>query len=160
MPVPERRPLGYRAFVFENEKIHRIPLRIFTELHPDGSRLREFAGRRVRTAFVTVELDGRKPCGIWRTEFHYYELDRTGRVSTPWWERLSRESVKLMGGALSLGFPRPPTVVDASAKFARRSYDHEFRWTPTRAEWRQLGDAIFGPGCWQWGVDAHRLGPA
>jgi len=40
----------------------------------------------------------------------------------------------------------PRQLIDASHRFAKKRYDHEYRWTPAKEVVAAIGKAIFGQG--------------
>lgn len=137
--------LGSRAFFLdEDDHLHRVAMKRLTRLllRRDGSeKFPEFAGRRVRYALVFVELRGRKPAAIKYTEYAILKLDGEGRLDTAERERAARMAVDMISSR------RPETggtVIDASRRFNKKRYEHEFRWEPSPEIEAAIVRSIFG----------------
>lgn len=78
---------------------------------------------------VVLEVAGRKPISMSHIDYYMLTFDDQGRVDPGELEKEARLAVQIL----------PPytdeeqsgRVIDARSHFAKRRYEHEFKWTPT-----------------------------
>ena len=132
-------------FVDKNDHLHKVPLNRFERLllHKDSSeRFPEFAGECVRYAFVTIEVEDRRPVAINRADYSILKLNGKGKLDTAEWTRKLRLVMNMM--TLPASKTKNTPVIDASEQFAKKRYDHEFRWQPSLEIEDAIERAIFG----------------
>ena len=125
--------IGCRIFLADdNDSLHRISVaRLDRLIHFDrGERLPQYAGKRVRCAMVFVEVERRRVLSARHIDSSLLTFDAKGRLDKKEWEsgmRLGMElAPPLTGGHHS------KQVIDARHRFAKRRYEHEFKWKPSR----------------------------
>jgi hypothetical protein len=139
--------LSLRIFLVEDDdSLHRLPLARYERLlrGKAGERISQYAGKRIRYALVVVDLLDRRPVEIVHTEFSWLSLDSEGRLDRSGQEdeiRLAMQSISSV-----LEEDDSEQVVDARHRFAKKRYDHEYRWKPSRAIKAAIAAAIFPQG--------------
>ncbi len=136
---------GIRVFlVAEDDSLQRLPMARYRRLRrrEPGERLPQYAGKRVRCAMVVLEVAGRKPLAIDRVDHYMLSFDAEGRIDTTELEKQARLAVELLPPFAE----QQPSgqVINARRHFAKRRYQHEFKWTPTPEIQAAIVAAIFG----------------
>lgn len=137
--------VSLRVFlVLDDDSLERLPLIRFERLfqgHPDV-HLPQFSGKRLRYALAEVDLVNRKPVEVLQIQYGYLSFDSEGKLDTAEREEKMRLSVDMVppvaAGRESLN------VVDAEHHFAKKRYDSEYKWTPSREIEAAIVEAIFG----------------
>jgi hypothetical protein len=114
--------------------LYRLPNAAFDRmLHdPLRHRLPRFAGQRVRTAEIAVELVNGQPTRVVRSSFNIVTFRNSSALVPPLSDRHLRARVEL---ALAPGTPRRyAAVADASTRFVARGG----QWTPSAADRRRI----------------------
>ncbi len=138
--------IAARVFFIEaNDAVRRIPLKRFERFYlrsDSDESFPEYAGQRVRYAVIFVELDNRQPTAIRRIDCSILQLNSKGQLDQKEW---------LRGVRLGMDSIAPPSaqvpassVVDATYRFSRKRYHHEFRWKPNAEVMKAIEEAIFG----------------
>jgi hypothetical protein len=91
---------------------------------------------------VVLDTAGRKALSIIHIDYYMLSFDTEGRIDATELEKEARLAVELL----------PPYtngegskhVIDARSQFARRRYEHEFKWTPTPEIRAAIVSEIFG----------------
>ena len=92
--------------------------------------LPEYTNKRVRYVEVALELKERKPDGILRILYLILPLDSEGRVDAAEQDKERRLGAERMSPIdMDRGSKQ---VIEAGYRFAKRRFDHEYRWTPTQ----------------------------
>ena len=81
--------IGHRFyFVEDDDTIHRFPFSRYEKLIRGGSkeRIPKYAGKRIRCAFMTLQLEGRKPHRILRSEYPILTFDADGKFDSDTFE--------------------------------------------------------------------------
>src|SRR5438132_12074541 len=138
--------IGMRVFFVESDdRLKRISLRRFEGLmdHRVGMEpLPEYAGQRLRYAFVILETENRKPVAITHIDCAILKFDETGRVDSDDWNRQGHLAVEV------LPFPLPENrrgpVIDARRRFSKKLYAQLYRWQPSSQITKAIENAIFG----------------
>ena len=103
-------------------------------------KLPEYAGKRVRSAMVFLEVAGRRVLTIRNIEYSIFTFDAKGKIDKKEWERGMRLGIDLLA-------PIPdgehPQVIYAHHRFAKRRYEHEFKWKPSRNVEDAIVAAVF-----------------
>ncbi|MBW2107327.1 MAG: hypothetical protein JRI36_01500 [Deltaproteobacteria bacterium] len=107
-----------------------------------GERVPEFAGQRIRCAVVVVEMGHHRPIAISRIVYSFLRFDASGRIDIEERERETRMALEVAPPAGPQ--KRSGPVIDARHLFAKRRYEHEFRWHPTAEIKAAIVDHIFG----------------
>ncbi len=139
MVLSVRMGTGIRVFlVDDNDSVQCLPLtRLERLLRFDrGEGLPQHAGRRMRSAMVFLEVAGRQVLSINKVDYFLLPFDDKGRIDKKEWERAMRLGMNLLPPLFNKDNPKQ--VIDASHRFARRRYEHEFKWKPS---WK-VEDAI------------------
>ncbi|OGP69196.1 MAG: hypothetical protein A2169_06000 [Deltaproteobacteria bacterium RBG_13_47_9] len=124
---------GCRVFLIDdNDSLHRMPIaRLERLLHSDRREsLPHFGGKRVRFARVFLETAGRQVLAITHSDYFMLSFDVKGRINKKEWERGMRLGLELLPPLINDQHPKQ--IVDSRHRFAKRRYEHEFKWKPTR----------------------------
>ena len=124
---------GCRVFlVDDNDSLQRMSMAQLDRLiHFDRREsLPQYAGKRMRCAMVFVEVEGRQVLAIQSIQYSILKFDARGRIDKKEWEEGIRLGMELVP-PLTDG-RHPKQVIDAHHRFAKRRYDHEFKWKPNR----------------------------
>jgi len=123
--------VGLRIFIINDDNsLERLALTRYERLmqrDPDVS-LPQYAGKRVRYAEVAVEFENRKPVEILRMEYFIMQFDSKGRI-----DGIVQDDIMSLGVNLTppIYFKNDPVVIEAQHHFAKKRFDHQFRWKPT-----------------------------
>ena len=123
--------IGLRIFIVNDDNsLERLSLKKYERLMartPDIS-FPQYAGKRVRYAEVAIEFENRKPVEILRMEYFIMHFDSKGRI-----DGTVEDDIKSIGVNLvpPIYFEKDPVVIDAQHHFAKKRFDHQFRWKPT-----------------------------
>lgn len=140
--------LGFRVFFLDqNEVLVRIPLKRFEGFYlrsDKRERFPNYAGQRIRYALVTLELKQRKPIAIKRIDCWVIKLNNKGELDEREWLRGATLGVNMASGLQANTSTGP--VIDATSRFAKKRYEHEFRWIPSPEIIDSIDEAVFGKG--------------
>jgi hypothetical protein len=145
--------MGYRLFIFEaSGTMRHIPQRIAYGLPQGDPPLPEYAGSRLRYAHVVLTTDNRRPMEIMRIDAGYFSFDKCGNPQ----RELARGGMGALTTASNVKEEKAQTgqVVSVAARIARKKWEQEHRWTPTRAEVNAICDVI-----WPKKASGHRPKP-
>ena len=123
--------IGLRIFIVNDDNsLERLSLKKYERLMertPDIS-FPQYAGKRVRYAEVAIEFENRKPVEILRMEYFIMHFDSKGQIDST-----ARDDERRLGVNLvpPIYFEKDPVVIDAQHHFAKKRFDHQFRWKPT-----------------------------
>jgi hypothetical protein len=119
-------------FVDENDSLQRIPLtRLDRLLHFNRKEsLQQYAGKRVRCAMAFSEVAGRRILSIRNIDYFWLSFDDKGRINKKEWEKGMRLGMELLPSILDGEHPKQ--VINAQHRFAKRRYEQEFKWKPSR----------------------------
>lgn len=136
--------IGIRAFVIDdNDTLQRFSMARLDRLlrfEPDEC-LPQYAGKQIRCAMVMLQVAGRQPLAIRHIDYFLIPFDAKGRVNKKEWERGMRLAMELLPSVLKEQHPNG--VIVAQHRFAKRRYDHEFKWRPSRKVEEAIVAAIF-----------------
>jgi hypothetical protein len=136
--------IGIRVFlVNDNDSVQRLPLaRLERLLHFDrGESLQQYAGKRVRCAMVFLQVAGRQVLSIRNVDYFLLPFDDKGRINKKEWEKGMRLGMELLPPSFNKGNSKQ--IIYASHRFAKRRYEHEFKWKPSRKVEEAMMAAIF-----------------
>lgn len=139
--------LKCRVFFVDAAGVRPIPLRRFERLYllnDSSERFPEYAGQRLRFALIAVEVKERKPVAIRHASYSIIQLDAEGRVDASEWRRGARLGMDMVSWFRPEARGGP--VLDARGRFAKKRYEHEFKWRPSREIEGAIAQAIFGGG--------------
>lgn len=122
--------IAARAIFVVGNVITRVSVQRFERLFlgDPHEAMPEYAGQRVRCAYVFVELEKRKPTRILRVDYMVLPFGLDGRVAEDSRRRRDALVGEIAGGLL----PRvSETVAEFGPHLARRQYQTEFKWQPT-----------------------------
>ena len=113
--------VAFRHFLLDSEgTLYRLPSAALDRMlhNPTRHRLARFAGQRVRSAEVVVELMNGRPLVVLRSVFNMLTFNSDGTLVSPLRDRHVRARVEL---ALALDSPDPgASVAEASSRFVAR----------------------------------------
>jgi hypothetical protein len=125
--------IGCRVFLIgDNDSLQRISmLRLTRLLHFDRREsLPQFAGKSVRCAMAFLEVAGRQVLAIRNIDYFLLQFNDKGRIDKKDWEKGMRLGMELLPPPHDEQYPKQ--VIDAQHRFAKRRYEHEFKWKPSR----------------------------
>jgi len=137
--------LSIRIFlVDDDDSLHRLALSRYERLLKGDPKesIPQYAGKRVRHAFVVVDLVNRRPVEIVHFEFSWLSFDSEGRLDRSDKEKEARLAMRAIPPLL--GGDDSEQVIDASHRFAKKRYDSEYRWKPNWEIETAIVEAIFG----------------
>jgi hypothetical protein len=133
--------VAFRHFLLDQEgALYRRPSAALDRmLHsPTRHRLARFAGQRVRSAEVAVDMMNGRPLRVVRSVFNMLTFKSDGTLVPPRRDRHVRARAEL---AQALGAPaRHAGIADASSRFVARGG----QWTPSAAVARRIEQAALG----------------
>ncbi len=135
--------LGRRVFfVSEDDHVKRFNAQQFDRLHVRDRRLPGLATKTIKYMLVLLATQDRRPTRIRHIECGVLVFDRNGVLDAD----AESDKMKLAVSMVESGYEADdiPAVVNARHLFAKREFAHKYRWTPSKAVLRQVGDAIFG----------------
>ena len=124
---------GCRILLFDdNESLQQLSMARLDRLlrFERGESLPHFGGKRVRCARVFLETAGRQVLAITHIDYFLLSFDDNGRINKKEWEKGVRLGMELLPSILDGEYPKQ--VINAKHRFARRRYEHEFKWKPSR----------------------------
>jgi len=89
-----------------------------------------------------LEAAGRKVEAIRNIEYSLFQFNDKGQIDRREWEKGMRLGMELLPSILDE--ERPKKVIYAQHRFARRRYEHEFKWKPSRKVEEAIVAAVFG----------------
>ncbi len=130
-------------FVDEDESLQRISMvRLDRLVRFDPSEsLRRYANKRVRCTKVFLEVAGRQVLAIRNIDYFILPFDAKGQINKKEWENGMRLGMELLPPLLSE--ERSKQVINARHRFAKRRYEHEFKWKPYRKVEEAIVSAVF-----------------
>jgi len=88
-----------------------------------------------------VEVAGRRVLTIRNIDYFLLTFDDKGRIDKEEWEKGMRLGMELLPPLYDDQHSKQ--VIDAQHRFAKRRYDHEYKWKPTRKLEEAIVAAIF-----------------
>jgi len=136
---------GIRIFFVQYDGLlKRFPVARFERLmnHDPKECIPEYAGKRVKYALISLDLENRKPVGIFGIGYHIVTFDLGGKIDDT---ELQKE-MRLWVDQMPFGLTRrtTPKVVDAEHRFLKRQYNHRYNWEPTPEIEAAILKQIFG----------------
>lgn len=136
--------MGVRIFlVNDDDSVKRFPISLFDRLNSGDPTVAfpEFAGKRVRYALAVVGTQKKRVTSVCALECGFLEFDRFGRLD----QEARRQEGRLAMEMLSDPLPttRQVSVRNATHLFARRAFKHRYKWEPSEAILRQIGETLF-----------------
>jgi hypothetical protein len=131
-------------FVEEDDRVRSISyarFRRFYFLDDKNEKFPEYAGKRLRYAFIIIDLEERKPLSIRRSDFSTIQFDSEGRLDKA--DRLRGAALAMNSSPRVYSKPAMPSVIDANYRFSGKRYAQEFRWTPSAEVMNQIEVSIF-----------------
>jgi len=138
--------IGCRVFfIDDNDSLQRISMaRLERLLRFDRKEsFPQYAGKRIRCAMAFVEVSGGQVLAIRNIEYSLLHFDAKGRIDKKEWERGMRLGMDLLPSIADEEHPQK--VINAQHRFAKRRYEHEFKWRPSRKVEEAIVAAIFKP---------------
>ncbi len=136
--------VGCRIFlVGDNDSLQRISMVRLTRLLRFDRReiLQQYAGKRVKCAMIFLQVAGREVLSIRDVDYFLLPFDDKGRIDKKEWEKAMRLGVDLLPPILDETHPNK--VIHAQHRFAKRRYEHEFKWKPSRKVEDAIVAAVF-----------------
>jgi len=130
--------IGARVIFVVGNVITRVPVQRFERLFlgdPDEA-MPEYAGQRLRCAYVLVEIEKRKPVRILRVDYVILPFGPDGRMAEDGRRRRDALVGEIAGGLVARV---SGTVADFGPHLARRQYQSEFKWQPTPEQAETVG---------------------
>ena len=130
--------------VNDNDSLERLPMaRLDRLLHFDRKEsLPQHAGKRVRCAMVFLQVAGRQVLSIRNADYFLLPFDDKGRIDKKEWEKGMRLGMDLLPP--SFKEENPKQIINARHRFAKRRYEHEFKWKPSRKAEEAIVASVFG----------------
>ena len=131
-------------FVRDDGLLKRFPVARFERLmnHDPKECLPEYAGKRVRYALISLDLENRKPVEILGIGYHIITFDHEGKIDDTELQREMRLWVDQMPNGETRR--KNPKVVDAEHRFLQKQYSHRYNWEPTPEIEEAIVTTIFG----------------
>jgi hypothetical protein len=143
--------VAIRHFLLDSEgTLYRLPSAALARLlhNPTRHRLTRFAGQRVRSAEVVVEILNGGPLVVLRSVFNMWTFKSDGTLVSPLRDRHVRARAEL---ALALDSPEPgASVAEAGSRFVARGG----QWKPPSPLVRRIEQTALGR------LKCPRLSPA
>ena len=136
--------IGCRVFLLDqNDSVQRISMaRLDRLLHFDRREsLPQYSSKRVRCAMVFVEVAGRIVLSIRNVDYFLLTFDAKGQIDKKEWERGIRFVMDLLPPIADKEYPKK--IINAQHRFAKRRYEHEFKWKPDRKSEERIVTAAF-----------------
>lgn len=129
--------------VDEDDSLQRISMaRLDRLLNFDRvESLRRYAKKRVRCARVFLEVAGRQVLAIRNINYFILTLNAKRRINKKEWENGMRLGLELLPPLLNEEHFKQ--VINARHRFAKRRYEHEFKWKPGRKVEEAIASAVF-----------------
>jgi hypothetical protein len=133
--------VALRHFMLDSEgTLVRLPIAALDRMlqAPSRHRLPRFAGQRVRSAEILVEMTNGRPLVVLRSVFNMMTFKGDGTLVSPLQDRHVRARAEL---ALALDAPtRHTTVAEAGTRFVARGG----QWAPSAALRRRVEQTALG----------------
>jgi len=125
--------VAMRVFLInEDDTFKRISMALYKRLTDQDPKatLPEYRNSRIRCAEIIVELENRVPVTVNRAIYSFLQFDAEGRIDKAYLEEVGRVIAEMMSAFSSFG--EPDNVIHASSKFARKRFQDEFCWEPSK----------------------------
>jgi hypothetical protein len=135
---------GCRVFLIgDNDSLQRISMVRLTRLLRFDRResLQLYAGKQIRCAMVFLEVAGRQVQAIRNIDYFLLQFNDKGQIDKKVWEKGMRLGMDLLPPLSDEEHQKK--VVKASHRFAKRRYEHEFKWKPSRKVENAIVTAVF-----------------
>jgi len=126
-----------------SDSIQRISMtRLDRLLHFDRKEsFQQYAGKRVRRAMVFLEVAGGQVQAIMNVEYFLLQFNDKGQIDKKEWEKGTHLGMELLPSILNEEHPK--NIMNAQHRFAKRRYEHDFKWKPSRKVENAIVAAIF-----------------
>ncbi len=125
--------IACRVFILDdNDSLQRISmarLERLLDFNPKES-LPQYSRKQVRCAMVFVEVARRLVLSIRKVDYFLLTFDSKGRIDKKECERGMRLGMELLPPIAHKEYSKK--VIDAHHRFAKRRYEHEFKWKASR----------------------------
>lgn len=135
--------MGLRIFIVEDDdSLRRMPVERFNRLCCSDrcERCPEYAGRRMRYALVSVNIQNRRARSVLRVECSYLKFDATGAMD---WKDLE-EGARLGTESMAPRVAANDNVIPAGHLFAAERIRAHWTWEPGPSLARALREAALG----------------
>ena len=136
--------IGCRVFLIgDNDSLQRISMVRLTRLLRFDRResLQLYAGKQIRCAMVFLEVAGRHVQAIRNIDYFLLQFNDKGQIDKKEWEKGMRLGMELLPSILNEEHLKK--VINAQHRFAKRRYEHEFKWKPSRKVEDAIVAAVF-----------------
>jgi len=137
--------MGLRIFlVHEDDSLKRLSIDRFERLRRDdpNARLPQYASQKIRYTLVFLETKDRRAVGINYIDYGYLVFDSNGCLDADYREQAARMALEILP-PIELG-AGSDSVIDAGHKFAKKRYENQFRWRPTKEMEVAIIKAVLG----------------
>ena len=129
-------------FVSDDDEIFRVPNTKFERLLKGSfeEKTERFAGKRVRTAEIIVQVENRRPLQVLRAIYYYLHFNEKGILD---YDRFMKDG----GIVANAGIPDifvekvQSNLINAQQEFAKKQRDHTVWWKPSMQLERNILDA-------------------
>jgi hypothetical protein len=131
-----------RLFLANDGEIYRMSNAKFDRMirSPASERVAHFAGQRIRSAEVLIEIVDRKPWRVYRTTFTIFQFDQQGCVDAGRYEEQQMAMVEVMIAPVLGRKKSTKNIVDAKEKFVAQGGS----WSPAVPLKNQIEKAAMG----------------
>lgn len=131
-----------RLFLANDGEIYRMSNAKFDRMvrSPTSARIAHFAGQRIRSAEVMIEIVDRKPWRVYRTTFTIFQFDQQGCVDAGRYEEQQMAMVEVMIAPVFGGKKSTNNIVDAKEKFVAQGGS----WSPSVSLKNQIEKTAMG----------------
>jgi hypothetical protein len=132
--------ISHRMFLIDSEdRLYRLPTSTFQAMlqAPALRRYRQFAGQRIRTASICIELIDRQPTEIVRATFDILTFDADGYLERDLYLQQQSSRAERAMAPVIFDLPSSTDVVDAASRFIA----HGGCWIPSGSLARAIEDA-------------------
>jgi hypothetical protein len=131
-----------RFFIANDGTLYRISNAKLDRMmrHPESELVPIFAGQRIRTAELVIELFDRKPFRVCRETFSIFQFDHQGCLDVGRYDKQQNALVIVMLDPVFASKTSDANVLDATAKFVANGGT----WSPTKSLRSQIENVALG----------------
>jgi len=120
-----------RFFIANDGVLYRMSNARFDRMmrHPESELVPFFAGQRIRTAELVIELFNRKPFRVCRETFSIFQFDSRGYLDVERYSKQQNALVNVMLDTVFVSKTSDINVLDAIDKFVAKGGS----WSPTKS---------------------------
>ena len=140
--------IGLRIyFLDDTDSLQRLSVARYERLmnRVPAEAIPQYAGKRMRCAMVSLEVEGRKPKSIIRIDYMIIPFDTEGRLdSTELMEEMRLVTEFAFSPLSILDEEDNRKIVNARDVFAKKRHTQEYTWVPEPEVEEAIVTAIFG----------------